>query len=181
LISQSPFLRGILRNQTLKNNVYSSTLNVHLTRPRVSDGGVYHFVSFPDLRHGKGEVCKRSAEPLLTSIQRQCGNFDRVGGLPVFWQHAVELLVGHAGEAVEEVFEILKGFVAVAFGTFDQGVKDGAAFPGVFFADEQPVLLADRRWADGVLNEVVVCLDLSVVKEGFELRPKVERVVDGTT
>lgn len=82
-------------------------------------------------------------------------------------------MVGHAGEAVEEVFDILKGFVAVAFGTFDQGVKDGAAFPGVFSADEQPVLLADRRWADGVLNEVVVCLYLAVVKEGFELRPKV--------
>jgi len=44
--------------------------------------------------------------------------------LPVFWQQIIDLLVGHAGEAVEHVFEIRKGFVAVASGAFDQGVED---------------------------------------------------------
>lgn len=99
--------------------------------------------------------------------------------MPVFWQQIIDLLVGHAGEAVKHVFEIRKGFVAVASGAFDQGVEDGTAFAGVFSSDEEPILFAHSCGTNGVFDEVVVYFDLSVVEEGLELRPKAKGVVDG--
>jgi hypothetical protein len=58
-------------------------------------------------------------------------------------------------------------------------VQDGTPFPGLGFADEQPVFLAESRGPDRVLDHVLIDLDASVIEVNTEQRPEVERVVEG--
>ena len=44
------------------------------------------------------------------------------------------------------------------------GVNDGAEFTGVGLTDEQPVLLADGRGANGILDQVVIDLHATVLE-----------------
>lgn len=57
----------------------------------------------------------------------------------------------------------------------DQGIAANAAetnrLSQEFSADEEPVLFAHRRGADGVLDGVVVDFHIPVTEEDFELRP----------
>src|SRR3954463_15029179 len=47
---------------------------------------------------------------------------------------------------------------------------------GIGFADEEPVLLADGSWPDGILNQVIVDLQQTVAQVRQERRPLVESV-----
>ena len=55
-------------------------------------------------------------------------------------------------------------------------VDDGGALAGVGVADEEPVLLADGRGADGVFDEVVVESGLGVLEVGGERLPVCEQI-----
>lgn len=56
-----------------------------------------------------------------------------------------DLAVGHVGQARQDFAQVSIRFDAPAPAAFNDGVEDGAAIPGVGLADEQPVLLAQRR------------------------------------
>ena len=56
---------------------------------------------------------------------------------------------------------------------------DGAGASGFGTAEEEPVLFPNCRWADGVLDEVVVDLDVSVIGVDEQLIPEIEGVGDG--
>ena len=98
---------------------------------------------------------------------------------PGFGGHVLDLLVGQRGQAREHLAQVGLWVDASAAAGFDDRVEDGAAVPGFGFADEQPVLLADGRRPDGVLDGVVVDLDSAVFEIHAEHGPQRQRVVDG--
>ena len=67
-----------------------------------------------------------------------------------------DLPVGHVGQAAEHIPQVGIGIDAAASATLEEGVKDGSALTGLSLADKEPVLLSERRWANGVLDQVVV-------------------------
>src|SRR5690606_19069211 len=92
-------------------------------------------------------------------VSGAAGDFDAGGGgvLPAGWQERAEIvLVGHARQAAQDVGEVNLGVEAVAAGTFDHRVDDRAALAGGFATKKEPVLLADSRWPDAVLDEIGV-------------------------
>ena len=74
--------------------------------------------------------------------------------------------VGGAGQSGEDVTEVGVRIDPTTAAAFDDGVEDGAAFPGLGLPDEQPVLLAEGGGADGVFDQVLVDLDASVIEGG---------------
>ena len=50
------------------------------------------------------------------------------------------VLVGQAGQTGEDVLEVGERILAVALAGDDQRVEDGGTLPGLWMADEQPVL-----------------------------------------
>lgn len=67
----------------------------------------------------------------------------RSGGLPAGRQQGAQvILVGHCGQAGEEVLEIGERILSMAFAGDDQRVEDGRALSGIGVPDEQPVLHA---------------------------------------
>lgn len=74
------------------------------------------------------------------------------GGLPVGGQQRRHIiLIGHSRLAREDVFEVGKGFFAVALAGNDNRVDDGGALAGVGMTDEEPVSFSDARRPDRVL------------------------------
>ena len=77
---------------------------------------------------------------------------------PSFGCEVCDLPVGGGGQSGEDVAEVCVRIESATTAAFDDGVQDGAAFPGLRFADEQPVFLSQRGGADGVFDQVVVDL-----------------------
>ena len=98
---------------------------------------------------------------------------------PVGWGEAGGGAGQHAGQAGEDVFEVVTRVDPEAAAVFDEGVEDGGFLAGVLGSDEEPVLGSELGGADGVLDEVVVDLDAAVCQIGFKVRPLVEGVADG--
>ena len=92
----------------------------------------------------------------------------------------LDLPVSQRRQAGEHVAQICLRIDASAAAGFDDREQDRAALPGLRFADKQPVLLADGRWPDRVLDGVIVDLNASVFEIDGEHGPQGQRVVDGT-
>ncbi len=101
-----------------------------------------------------------------------------LGFSPGFRGHVLDLPVRERGQAGEHVAQVGLWVDATAATGFDDREQDGAALACLSLADEQPVLLADRRWPDGVLDGVVVDLDATVFEIHGEHGPHGQRVVD---
>ncbi len=67
----------------------------------------------------------------------------------------------------------------MATAVFDDGVEDGSALARIGVAHEEPVLFANGGGSDGVLHQVVVDFDASVLKEDAKAGPLPQGVVDG--
>lgn len=78
-----------------------------------------------------------------------------MGLLPVERRQLTDFLVGGTGQTLQHVFEVGVRFDAVAAAVFDQSIDDRAALAGFFRTEEEPVLLANGRGPDGVLDEVM--------------------------
>ncbi len=98
---------------------------------------------------------------------------------PGFGREVGDLPVGGGGQAREDVTQVSVRIESATAAAFDDGVEDGRAFAGLGFTDEQPVLFAQGGGANGVFHEVLIDLDASVVEVNAELRPEVERIVEG--
>ena len=61
-----------------------------------------------------------------------------------------DLVIGHVGEASQDVAKVGGRIKAPPPAAFNDRVDDCAAFPGFRFPHKQPVLLADGRRANGV-------------------------------
>ena len=51
--------------------------------------------------------------------------------------------VGGRRQTREDIAQVSEGIDSAPAAAFDDGVEDGAAFPGLCFTDEQPVFLAE--------------------------------------
>jgi hypothetical protein len=58
------------------------------------------------------------------------------------------LPVRRVGQSGEDVAQIRIRIETAPAATLNDGVEDGASFPGLGFADEQPVLLSQRGGTD---------------------------------
>ena len=96
---------------------------------------------------------------------------------PSFRCEVFYLPVGGGGQPGEHMAQIGVRIESATSAALDDGVEDGAAFPGLGFANEQPVFLSEGGGPDGIFDEVLVDLDASVVKINTEQRPKIQRVV----
>lgn len=98
---------------------------------------------------------------------------------PIGGGDATELPGGHGGESREDVAQVREGIDLLAATGFDDGVEDGAAFPGSGSSDKQPVLLSDGGGADAVLDAVIVEFHPAIFKPCSEARPLPEGIADG--
>src|ERR1017187_132968 len=98
---------------------------------------------------------------------------------PGFGCKVFYLPVGGRGEPGEDVTQVRIGIDSTTAAAFNDGVEDGAAFSGLGFADEEPILFAERRGPDGIFHKILIYLDASIVEVNTEQRPQVQRVVDG--
>ena len=85
-----------------------------------------------------------------------------------------DLPVGHVGQAAEDIPKVGIGIDAAASATLDKGVKDGSPVTGLSLADEQPVLLSERRRANGVLDQVVVDFQPAIEQIFLQRRPQAQ-------
>ena len=67
-------------------------------------------------------------------------------------------MVGQVREAGEDIPEIGIGVQPPPAAALNDGVNDGAIFPGPGLADKEPVLLAQGGGPDGIFHQVVVDL-----------------------
>jgi len=74
---------------------------------------------------------------------------------PVGGQDGVDVLIGEAGEAGEQIAEVFPGIDAAAATTDDEGVEGGAAPTGVGMPQEQPVLFAQAGGPERILGQVM--------------------------
>ena len=76
---------------------------------------------------------------------------DVTSSCPSFGRELVDLPVGGRGQAREDVTQVREGIESATAAALDDGVEDGAAFPGLGFANEQPILFAESSGSNGVL------------------------------
>lgn len=75
--------------------------------------------------------------------------------LPVDGQQRPQIiLVCHARQPGEQVFQVSQGLFAMTLTGHDQGVEDRGALARLGVTDKQPVLLSDARGADCILYKV---------------------------
>ena len=74
---------------------------------------------------------------------------------PVERRQLGDLLIGCRGQALQDVFEIGIRFDAMQAAVFDERIHHGAARAGFFGAEEEPVLFANGRRPDGILDQVM--------------------------
>ena len=101
-----------------------------------------------------------------------------MGFRPSFGCQILHLPVGRRWQAGEDVPQISEGIDATAAAVLNHRVDDGAALPRGGFADEQPVLLAHRRGANRVLDQVMPPPDLCRVVKLEAHIPGVPEVID---
>lgn len=97
---------------------------------------------------------------------------------PGAWGELGDLPVGGVGESGEDISEVGVGVDMVTTTGFYQCVEDGAAVTCISIAEKEPVFLSNGCGADGVFDEVVVDLNLSVTEVDAEQCPVGEGVID---
>lgn len=90
-----------------------------------------------------------------------------------------DLGVLECGQAGEQIVQVSVRIDASSSAAFNHGVDNGTALACSSFAHEKPVLLADRRGPDGVLDQVIVDLHLPFPEEDFQPGPLAKGVIDG--
>ena len=80
----------------------------------------------------------------------------------------MDLPVGHVRQTGENIPQIGIRIDSASAAAFNDRVNDGSPFSGIGFADEQPVLLPDGGWSDGVFHEVVVDLNAAIIQEHLQ-------------
>lgn len=95
---------------------------------------------------------------------------------PGGWRDGVGLLVGQRRQAREHLPQVLVGIEPQPPAVLDDREQHGAPFPGVVRSNEQPVLLADGRGPDHILDQVVVEFHPAVGQEHLEPGPLVQGV-----
>src|SRR5208283_3827591 len=101
-------------------------------------------------------------------------------GCPVDRSEGVQVVaVGQGGQPGEDVSQVSMRVLPMALAGDDDRVDDGGSLAGIGMAYKEPVLLADGRWADGVLDEVVVEAGLTVAQVFGQRRPVAEQVIAG--
>ena len=63
--------------------------------------------------------------------------------------------------------------------TDDDGVDDCTALARIGMADEEPMLLGDGGWADGVLDQVIVDLLIASLAIDFGFVPDAQGIITG--
>ena len=96
--------------------------------------------------------------------------------VPSLWCDFGDLAVGHVGQAGEDFTKISEGIKPATAAAFNDGVDDRADLTGIGVADEEPVLLADGRGADGVFDQVVVNLHPAIIQINAQRAPLVQRI-----
>jgi len=86
-------------------------------------------------------------------------------------------VIGHVGQAGEDVAEISKRVNTTPPAVFDNRINDGAALAGISIADEEPVFLAQRSGTDGVFHKMVVDLDPALFQKHFQCRPLAQSII----
>ena len=89
------------------------------------------------------------------------------------------LPVGHVGQASQYVAQIAVRVQIAATAAFNDGVEDGTAITDGGVADEEPVLLTQRRGPNGVFHQIVVEFNAAVVEPNFECAPLTQGVNNG--
>ena len=97
---------------------------------------------------------------------------------PSRWYDLWDLVIGHVGQAAQNIAEILVRIQSLSAASFDHGVNDRAALAGVGFADEQPVFLADGRRPNRIFHEVVVDLHPAVGQINFQRAPLSQGIIN---
>ena len=85
----------------------------------------------------------------------------------------------HAGQAGEDIGEVLFGVDSQAAAVFYDGVEGGALFSGHLVADEEPIFSSQLGGTNGVFDEVVANFYAPVFKIDCEFGPLVDGVTDG--
>ena len=86
--------------------------------------------------------------------------------------------VGVGLDADQDVGQVLLGIDAVRLAGGDEGVEPGEVLPGLFVSDEEVVLPAKCRDAEGTFCGVVVEREAGVVEELRQCLPLFEGVAD---
>ena len=92
---------------------------------------------------------------------------------PGFGREVFYLPVGGRRQPSEDVTQIGIGIESTTAAAFDDGVEDGAAFSGLGFADEQPILFPKGGGADRVFDQVLVDFDAPIFEVNAKERPQV--------
>ncbi len=82
-------------------------------------------------------------------------------------------------QAGENVPEVSVRINAAATAVLHHGVKDGAAFSGIGFANEEPVLLPNGCGPDRILDQVIIDLNATFGQEHLQGDPLAQRVING--
>ena len=91
---------------------------------------------------------------------------------PIVWKQGIEvILIGHGREFPEDILEVGEGIDAMSLTGHHDGVDDSGLIACTGMADEEPIFFADGRRTDGVLDEVIVDLDLTVIDPFGEAFP----------
>ena len=88
-------------------------------------------------------------------------------------------MVGHRGQASENVAYVSIWLDTVAPTAFDDRVNDCTALASIGVTEEQPIFLAQRSGPDRILNQVVVDLDFGLFEIELQAAPLCERVAKG--
>lgn len=100
------------------------------------------------------------------------------GCFPLSWCPTDSFGLIHGRQSLKDFTKIVGGIDIKFAASFDEAVNDGTGLAGVRAAEEEKVLFADGRGTDGVLDEVVVDLEPSMLEVKVECIPAFEGVVD---
>lgn len=91
----------------------------------------------------------------------------------------MDILIGAARESLKDVADVIGGVDVMAPTGFHDRVEDGAHLSGLRTADEEVIFLSHGRWADAVLQGIVIDLYFAVFGKAFKSFPLPKDVGDG--
>ena len=86
---------------------------------------------------------------------------------------------GRRRQVLEEVAQVAVWFQAVDSGGLDEGVNGGRGVGAARVAGKQPVLAANGKWADGILSQIVVWAQPTVLQIDDKAVPLLAGIIDG--
>ncbi len=98
---------------------------------------------------------------------------------PVLGGEFVDGVIGISREAGEQVVKVSQGINAPAAAALQDCVEDGGFLSGFGCPDKEPVLFADGRGPDGILDQIVVDLHAPGVEVNLQRGPDGKGVSNG--